>query len=304
MERSPSSRTTLVVHPMVPPETRHHHAGKRNYLKTLCRVDAEAAAVVPTWPPPHLGVLLLHRLFFFLFFFLIHSGVSFISHRWGGFPAWNHNHDLRERYLSPSAGPLGRILLWAAQRGWRDERAEEGSCSFSRSRASTLPSAGRCSGAPLSLSLSLSLLLSLTLLHPPPVCAFSHSLSLNLPVPLHHSLMPVTFTSSLLPPLPPPRSLVISLTLHALSTIKSRLLPTKTHTHTHAHTHKNPTAADNVWLFLSLLSSPPSSFSHSRRNYKRCSHPADVIYTPLSDMKRNDLTPPTPLDPHCRAHSH
>lgn len=88
------------------------------------------------------------------------------------------------------------------------------------------------------------------------------SLSITHACHFHFSSLPslsLSFSQRVLS-VPLSHSLVISLTLRALSTVKADLLPTKTHTHTdsptHTHTHK-PAAADNV-----LLSLPPSSFSH------------------------------------------
>lgn len=93
--------------------------------------------------------------------------------------------------------------------------------------------------------------------------------------PCHHSLLsPVTFTSSLLPhslllspsrlspSLPLSHSLVISLTLHALSTVKADCYQQR-HTHTDSPTHTH-----NNWLLQTMFYSfslhlfPPSSFSH------------------------------------------
>lgn len=169
--------------------------------------------------------------------------------------------------LSSSSGPLSRILLCAAQRGWRDECTEEGSCSFSRSRASTLrflfPPSSFCWGMLRRSALSL----SLTPLHR---FAFSPSF-LNLVIThscrLSLSLLLSCLTLFFFHPadsLPPSlsHSLVISLTLHALSTVKADCYQQR-HTHTDSPTHTH-----NNWLLQTMFYSfslhlfPPSSFSH------------------------------------------
>lgn len=139
--------------------------------------------------------------------FEIHSGIS-LSPR--GISTWNAA-TIFESKSQPKL--LSRILQCTAQRGWRDECAEERSCSFTRSRASTLRLLFLPSSFCLRMLRRSALSLSLTRLH---WFAFSPSFP-NLAISLHHSLLPVTFTSSLLPhsPLLSPSRRSPSLTLAA-----------------------------------------------------------------------------------------
>lgn len=173
-----------------------------------------------------------------------HSGISFPEEP-------RSNRYPPERISAPS-----RILRCSAQQGWRDERAEERSCSLSRSRA-FLPSAGGDEDA-------------LALLAHRLFFFFAVSLSLPLRSTLPSlSIMQSRLSLSLLLLLPPPlllprslSQLSHSLTPHALSTVKA------------ARYQQRRTQTQTGCCRL-LLSAPFPSFLLSySENYKRCSHPS------------------------------
>lgn len=158
--------------------------------------------------------------------FEIHSGIS-LSPR--GISTWNAA-TIFESKSQPKL--LSRILQCTAQRGWRDECAEERSCSFTRSRASTLrllflPSSFCLRMLSPSHWLVFAGLLSLPLFPTLPSLSITHS-CLSLSLLLSSLTLPFFLPAGALPPSPSQLSNFSDCACFVNS--KSRLLPTKTHT--------------------------------------------------------------------------